>query len=213
MGEAAPKNNSTSSQRRNDSNSIDNLGQDQDISKPPEDNEDLPHVQPQEHHHISPSVRHKIQLSTWLGENKDDPALKVRSYYQPIRQFLAMSQNFLPRLKEHLLGQLLGHEHDDNGQLFTAQEQIGLTFLHNRIYRHSTFCVNYTTYDLRRAQDTLNPRTHADFITLSHEDGEEPQNKFPYWFGRIVAIFHAAVIHVGPGSRSVEPQHMEFLFV
>jgi len=50
-----------------------------------EDDEALPHVQPQEHHHISPSVRHKIQLSTWLGENKDDPALKVRLYYRTIR--------------------------------------------------------------------------------------------------------------------------------
>jgi hypothetical protein len=59
----------------------------------------------------------------------------------------------------------------------------------------------------------LNPRTHADFMTLSHEDDEESQDKFPYWFGRIVGIFHAAVVYTGPGSRSVEPQQMEFLFV
>ena len=73
--------------------------------------------------------------------------------------------------------------------------------------------MNYTTYDLRRAQDTLNPRTHADFMTLSHEDDEELETKFPYWFGRIVGIFHAAVVYIGPGSHSVDPQHMEFLFV
>ena len=53
----------------------------------------------------------------------------------------------------------------------------------------------------------------ADFMTLSHEDDEDSQNKFPYWFRRIVGIFHAAVVYSGPGSRSVEPQHMEFLFV
>ena len=73
--------------------------------------------------------------------------------------------------------------------------------------------MNYTTYNLRRAQDTLNLRTHADFMTLSHEDDEELKTKFPYWFGRIVGIFHTAVVYIGPGSRSVDPQHMEFLFV
>ena len=112
-----------------------------------------------------------------------------------------------------MLGRLLGRDYDGDEQLFTAQERSGLTFLHNRIYKHSRFRVNYTTYDLRRAQDTLNPRTNADFMTLSHEDDEEPETKFPYWFGRIVGIFHAAVIYTGPGSCSVEPQHMEFLFV
>ncbi len=70
-----------------------------------------------------------------------------------------------------------------------------------------------TMYNLRHAQDMLNPRTHADFMMLSHEDKEEPKNKFPYWFGRIVGIFHAAVIYTGPGSHSVKPQHMVFLFV
>jgi hypothetical protein len=68
-------------------------------------------------------------------------------------------------------------------------------------------------YDLRRAQDMLNPRTNADFMTLSHEDDEEPETKFPYWFRRIVGIFHAAIIYTGPSSCSVKPQHMEFLFV
>ena len=66
---------------------------------------------------------------------------------------------------------------------------------------------------MHRVHDRLNPRMHADFMTLSHEDDEESQDKFPYWFGRIVSIFHTAVVYTGPGSRSVEPQHMEFLFV
>jgi hypothetical protein len=76
MGEAAPKNTSMSGQIRND-NRLDNLRQDQDKSTPSEDDEALPHVQPQDHHYISSSVRHKIRLSTWLDENQDDPALKV----------------------------------------------------------------------------------------------------------------------------------------
>ena len=78
MGEAAPKNISTSDQTCKD-NQLDNLRQDQDKSAPSEreDDEALPHVRPQEHHYISSSVRHKIRLSTWLSEQQDDPALKV----------------------------------------------------------------------------------------------------------------------------------------
>jgi hypothetical protein len=70
--------------------------------------------------------------------------------------------------------------------------------------------INYTTYDIRRSQDSLNPRAHADFMCLSHEDGD---GDFPYWFGRIVGIFHADVVHLGPASKSLGPQHMEFLWV
>jgi len=126
-------------------------------------------------------------------------------------------QNFIPRLKEHLLGRLLGHKYDGNEYSFTAQERNGLVLINNRIYKHNTLRVNYTTYDLRRAQDSLNPRMHADFMTLSHEDHDDmgPGKTFPYWFGRIMGIFHAVVMYTGPGSHSelLQPQHMEFLFV
>jgi len=50
-------------------------------------------------------------------------------------------------------------------------------------------------------------------MTLSHKDDEEHKTKFPYWFGQIIGIFHAVVFYIGPGSHSVDPQHMEFLFV
>jgi len=50
-------------------------------------------------------------------------------------------------------------------------------------------------------------------MTLSHEDDEESETRFPYWFGQIVGIFHAAVVYISPGSHSVKPQHMDFLFV
>jgi len=48
---------------------------------------------------------------------------------------------------------------------------------------------------------------------LSHEDNEEPETKFLYWFRQIVGIFHTTIIYTGPGSHSVKPQHVEFLIV
>ena len=112
---------------------------------------------------------------------------------------------------------MLGCQYDSDEHPFTAQERNALIIINNRIYKHNTLRVNYTTYDLQRAQDSLNPRTHADFMTLSHEDQDDmdPGNIFPYWFGRIIGIYHAAVMYTGPESHSEvpQPQRMEFLFV
>jgi hypothetical protein len=78
------------------------------------------------------------------------------------------------------------------------------------MYRHRVVRVNYTTYDNRREQDTMNPRTRPDVMLLSSEDGEEGH---PYWYARILEIFHASILHVGPQSKSSQPQRMEFLLV
>lgn len=85
-----------------------------------------------------------------------------------------------------------------------------MCFRGNKLYRHKVVRVNYTTYDIRRAQDSLNPWTHADFMVLAHKDGDDA---FPYWFGRIIEVFHADIVHTGVASKSIEPQQMDFLWV
>ena len=117
-----------------------------------------------------------------------------------------LSQNFIPCLKDHLLGRLLGHDFDGDERSFTAEERNNLIFANNRIYKHKVLRVNYTTYDLHRAQDSLNSHTHADFMTLSHEDDLPDHKRFPYWFGRIIGLFHTVVQYHGPGSQTMEPQ-------
>jgi hypothetical protein len=84
---------------------------------------------------------------------------------------------------------------------------MALKFINDRIYRHKVLRVNYTTYNIRRDQDSLNPRTHGDIMVLSGVD------EHPYWYARIVGIFHAMVLKIGPKSMSREPKRMEFLFV
>ena len=63
---------------------------------------------------------------------------------------------------------------------------------------------------MRRAQDSLNPRTHSDIMVLSRDDAVHP-----YWYARIIGIFHTMVMHAGPKSKFKlrEPKKMEFLFV
>jgi hypothetical protein len=88
-----------------------------------------------------------------------------------------------------------------------------VTIVKDAIYQHQVLRVNYSSYDLRRSQDLLNPRTHADIMTLSREVGGENDDPHPYWYTQILGIYHAKVVHTGPLSESREPQHMEFLFV
>lgn len=65
--------------------------------------------------------------------------------------------------------------------------------------------VHYTTYDMRREYDTINPRTHADVMVLSGES--TPSH--PYWYARILGIYHLDTWLEG----SEISQHLEVLYV
>jgi len=45
---------------------------------------------------------------------------------------------------------------------------------------------------MRREQDSLNPRTHANIMVLSPEDDPSAH---PYWYARIIGIYHTLVRH------------------
>jgi hypothetical protein len=96
---------------------------------------------------------------------------------------------------------------------YTPAERATIIIHKNRLFRHHVMRVNYTTYDLRRDQDSINPRTHPDIFVLSGETPENSADPHPYWYARVIGIFHAQVLHVGPQSKSSELQRMEFLFV
>jgi hypothetical protein len=82
-----------------------------------------------------------------------------------------------------------------------------------RIFRHQVLRVNYTTYDLRRDQDSVNPRTHPYIMLLSREETGGGPAGHPYWYARIIGIYHTFVTHSGPHSRSNKRQRMDFLHV
>ncbi|KAK6985044.1 GLOBIN domain-containing protein [Favolaschia claudopus] len=169
-----------------------------DLHALPDDNDEtLPPTSPREHYYISDSRRTYINLPQFMRKHKDDPAAK----------------NFVLNLKAHLLARLLDLPNDGDEHQFTADELAGVTIEHDRIYTHRLLRVNYTTYDMRRDQDMLNTRAHPDFMALSHED-DDASSSHPYWYGRIVMIFHLYVRHVGP--RAISPgitQKMDVLWV
>ena len=118
-------------------------------------------------------------------------------------------QDFIPRLKDHLLGRYNDVPFDGEDHAFSDKERDSISFVGNRMYKHDVLRINYTTYDLRRAQDSINVRTHPYVMTLGHEDEEGDTTRHPYWYAKILGIFHVNVRL----SDCMEIDRMEFLWV
>ncbi|KAF9230744.1 hypothetical protein BU15DRAFT_83245 [Melanogaster broomeanus] len=155
---------------------------------------------PDIHHVIGQSQNFPENILTFQARNSDDPAVK----------------NFIPKLKAHLLPRArLLHCNTQEGPLTHNEDHIldadlsQVILKGERIYRHNLFRINYTTYDVRRAQDTVNPRTdHRDIILLSRDPSIHP-----FCYARVLGIYHANVIYIGPGHKDYRPRRIEFLWV
>lgn len=80
----------------------------------------------------------------------------------------------------------------------------------NKIYRHRLLRINYTTYDLQRESDIVNPRTDKRYIMmLSNLD----DSNHPFCYARVLGVFHANILYTGPGSRDFRSRRVEFLWV
>ena len=116
-----------------------------------------------------------------------------------------LKAHLLPRMREIYSGNLEGNESEPDG----PPPITPVVFKGGRIYRHNILRINYTTYDMRRETDVVNPRTaHRDILLLA-EDGSDHQ----FCYARVLAIFHANVIYTGSGSKDFSPHRMEFLWV
>ena len=93
-------------------------------------------------------------------------------------------QNFLPHLRDHLLRHMLGREDngDEDGMAATESCLCCLNIEKDRTYLHTeALQVNYTTYDMHRGQDSINPRTHPNIMLLAHKDNYE-EGEHPFWY-------------------------------
>lgn len=67
--------------------------------------------------------------------------------------------------------------------------------------------VNYTTYDVQRAQDVVNASTsHHNILLLDDSD-------HPFKYGRVLGIYHANIVYTGPGMLDYHPHRFDFLWV
>lgn len=114
-------------------------------------------------------------------------------------------------LQTHLLGRVLERQFDgDDQDMFSAEERNTILIRNGRIFNHQTARIHYTTYDMRRAYDTVNPRTHP-FVMVASPETEAGAH--PFWYAQVLGIFHADVKHVGLASQDLRWKKMEFLWV
>lgn len=74
---------------------------------------------------------------------------------------------------------------------------------------------NYTTYDIRRSQDVVNASTsHCNVMVLADSsDDVDFASAHPFRYARVLGIYHANVVYVGPGMLNYQPSQLEFLWV
>lgn len=134
-----------------------------------------------------------------------------------IRQFVienaadAACDNFISSLKAHLLRRLPGGEAFPEGYEPNSADICSVRIRQDRLYSHQTLRVNYTTYDMRRDQDSINPRTHPDIMMYSPDS-----NGHPFLYARVLGIFHVNVYRAGEdmsGADDTEPQREHVVWV
>jgi hypothetical protein len=138
--------------------------------------EDLPPQRTNETFQISVQRRNFIDLREFLRipTNASDPCLK----------------GFLRLLQEHLLDRFHGRDFDED-RIYSHDERNELIIRDHRLYPHRRMRLNYTSYDVRLEQDAINTGSHPDIVMLSKDDSS------PYWFARVIAIFHTEAIFRG----------------
>lgn len=190
---------------------------------------------PDLHHTIGKSQNDRIHIGLFLQEHADDPALSVRTQLTLVFQLFMFIQDFVPKLKQHLLGRmksLLQREAQlehlavesttrttndppptQTDSPLSSEETNNLLFKDNTIFSHRILRLNYTTYDVRRAEDVIHARTpHCNVMGLVQRKDDDDITH-PFWYARVVGIYHANMMYIGAGSRDYRYRRMEFLLV
>ena len=118
--------------------------------------------------------------------------------------------DFIPQLKDHLLGCLCDQPYNGDQEPYSDQDQMSVHIVDNQVYSSQLLRVNYTTYDVHRDQDLVNPRTHSNVMILSCKDDTQAH---PYWYAQVLGVFHLRVLHLDPSVMNCSVQHMEVLWV
>jgi hypothetical protein len=137
----------------------------------------------------------------------------------------------VPKLKDHILPRIkdmLTKEAASNPDAYSPQPGLSLArgsesnsserdsvlFKNDRMYSHHLARFNYTTYDVRRAQDVVNPGTsHRDILLLANSSDTHGDLDHPFLYARILGIYHVNVVYTGEGMLDYNARRVEFLWV
>lgn len=150
-----------------------------------------PEAEPEDPLHWGPSSERynisqrgtPIRFGDFLSEHTGDPATKVSTITLSFKHYMyaGIAQGFFSRLQQHIV-ERLGTSADTGP---TSRETI--SFPKGRFYQHNTIRVNYTTYDIRRARDTINPQSTQKYIMIRNSENNV---RHPFWYAKLLAVLH-----------------------
>ncbi|KJA27429.1 hypothetical protein HYPSUDRAFT_130944 [Hypholoma sublateritium FD-334 SS-4] len=160
-------------------------------------------------YHIGNTQNHPVDLGA-IGRRADD-------------DFAA--KDFAKKLKEHLLPRVLKRlkiKENTLGPNAASAVQLAQNWVvikSDRIFQHKLARFYYTTYDVRRSEDVINPRTaHCDIMLLADLEPNDASRTdaaatHPFIYGRVIGIYHINVVYVGPGMENYDAMRFDFLHV
>ncbi|KAG8919545.1 hypothetical protein FRC01_001237 [Tulasnella sp. 417] len=136
-----------------------------------------------ERYEMAASMKRKLVISSFIREYAGDPAVK----------------RFWEGLRDFFISQLRGVRYDGEDTTYSNEERHRLHIKNDTLYQHSHLRVNYTTYDVRRAQDSISLRTSRRDIMVPANDAKLDH---PFWYARVLGIYHAFVSEEVKGEPS-----------
>ena len=180
--------------------------------------EDVTH-DPGVQYNIGKSQKCPVHVPTFLQKNEGDPAIKVSGLrILPLICILTpLMQNFLSKLREHLLPRIqtaLLQEAESLSEPSSIRasspdgDASNFVLLKNDcIYLHKLIRFHFTSYDVRRGTDIVNPGTSRCDVMLLADDTEGSvisPNAHHFLYARVLGAYHVNVIYTGPRMRDFE---------
>ncbi|KAJ3709518.1 hypothetical protein C8R42DRAFT_561946, partial [Lentinula raphanica] len=92
--------------------------------------------------------------------------------------------NFYPKLQDHLLGRLKQVPYDGDYE-FSTEQRREVIIANDKIYAVKTLRINFTTYDVRRDYDIINPRSDLCAVMVQSPEASKPEDH-PYWYAQVL---------------------------
>ncbi|KAG8939805.1 hypothetical protein FRC03_006029 [Tulasnella sp. 419] len=146
--------------------------------------------QPLKRYEMAKEPKRKLGLGHFLKTNSGDPAFEL----------------FWPHLNDHLLSRF----RDDASEAEENSHGHGVIIKDNILFRHTHARFNYTTYDVRRAQDTISMRSARRNILVAANDTSKTH---PFWYARVLGIFHVFASMEGSQAGGLAMKRVDFLWV
>lgn len=116
-------------------------------------------------------------------------------------------QHFQVQLLDHLLARIRGRPYSWDEIESSEGDLTDVDLKKDRIYAHGAAQFNYTTYDVRRSQDTIKPAlrfTSTDatitkdnsnrcHVMLASSVDDKADSSHSFWYAKVLGIFHCEV--------------------